>query len=125
MQDFKAIRTELAKKGMCRNHWNTPAVAGGKQCQVCLWRQQESNVKTSYGISIEEYARMELAQNRKCKICLRSCNTGRDLAVDHDHKTGQVRGLLCSNCNQAVGKLQDSPELAERLAHYLRSTTCH
>lgn len=42
------------------------------------------------------------------------------LAVDHNHKTGKVRGLLCRRCNQALGKLEDDPALFEAAATYLR-----
>jgi hypothetical protein len=47
----------------------------------------------------------------------------RSLAVDHDHTTGQVRGLLCIRCNRAIGNLRDDPDLAIRAAAYLKRAT--
>lgn len=45
----------------------------------------------------------------------------KNLAVDHDHTTGQVRGLLCMQCNQMIGKAGDNPDVLEAAAQYLRS----
>jgi hypothetical protein len=58
-----------------------------------------------------------------CAICRQPERTpGRALAVDHDHATGEVRGLLCGNCNRGIGFLGDSAELLESAAGYLRGT---
>lgn len=59
------------------------------------------------------------AQQYVCLICLGADATGRRLAVDHDHTTGKVRGLLCGACNTALGKMRDSPEQLRRAADYL------
>ena len=75
--------------------------------------------KRNYGISIDEYDKLFESQNGVCKICNKSCATGRRLSVDHDHTTGKVRGLLCRNCNVALGYLQDDPLLLERCVLYL------
>lgn len=55
-----------------------------------------------YGITVEEYDLLFTFQGGCCYVCKKPCPTGRRLAVDHDHQTGQVRGLLCVNCNQRV-----------------------
>lgn len=115
-----AARARRVAAGMCRTHGSVPQAPGKKECQPCLWDRQEHNLRYFFGITVEEYAWMEHAQDRKCKICRGRCPTGKDLAVDHDHKTGHVRGLLCTNCNQAIGKLKDSAELADKVASYLR-----
>lgn len=66
-----------------------------------------------------------VAQHRKCAICQES-GVGRGragyrpLAVDHDHKTGAVRGLLCYSCNVALGHFRDDPARLEAAAAYLR-----
>ena len=61
-------------------------------------------------------------QGGVCAICKRTETNPRydHLGVDHDHNTGQVRGLLCSMCNQALGMLSDSPEILEEAVAYLR-----
>jgi hypothetical protein len=75
--------------------------------------------KRKYGISLEDYNNIFNKQNGKCAICRGKCSSGRRLAVDHDHKTGIVRGLLCGHCNQAIGKLHDSPEIIKRALDYV------
>lgn len=60
----------------------------------------------AYGVRPEEYDRMLTAQKGLCAICL--LPSKRVLGVDHDHATGQVRGLLCRNCNSGIGLLGDS-----------------
>jgi hypothetical protein len=63
------------------------------------WRRYE--LKKKYGITLEDYAIMFRRQGGKCDICGRE-ETG-NLAVDHCHMTGQVRGLLCGSCNRKLG----------------------
>lgn len=81
---------------------------------------------SKYGIGVEEFSALSEAQNHQCKICGRSASACRGgvLAVDHDHYTKNVRGLLCTQCNTAIGSLQDSPELLELAAAYLRAAGC-
>lgn len=67
-----------------------------------------------YGLSFEEFQRLFLDES--CKICHK---TGIPLKVDHCHKTGKIRGLLCQKCNSAIGMLDDSPGLCWGAAGYL------
>lgn len=80
-------------------------------------------LRFSYGITPEDYDRMFKSQRGKCAIC-RSSDTGqtgkRFLCVDHDHKTGKVRGLLCRRCNRGLGLLNDSLKNIETAARYLK-----
>ncbi len=69
-----------------------------------------------YGISYERYLEMYLSQNGRCLIC--SFQKPR-LAIDHCHRTGVVRGLLCKKCNSALGLLNDDAKTAENAAEYL------
>jgi hypothetical protein len=59
-------------------------------------------------------------QDARCAICRRECGTGRALAVDHDHATGRVRGLLCFRCNTALARYE---EFAAEFAAYLAGAT--
>lgn len=59
-------------------------------------------------------------QARRCAICGEECRTGRRLAVDHDHKTGHARGLLCFRCNTSLARYE---EYAAEFAAYLRGVT--
>ncbi len=83
-------------------------------------RWQEKKL-AQYGLTPESYTAMAEAQSYKCVICNRPAAEDRDgvLHVDHNHATGEVRGLLCSQCNVALGLLQDSAELLRKAASYL------
>jgi hypothetical protein len=72
-----------------------------------------------YGITLEAFNQFLQEQDAVCAICKQVCNSGRRLAVDHDHSTGVVRGLLCGNCNKGLGCFKDSPELLNKAAEYL------
>lgn len=78
-------------------------------------------LKYKYGLSDVEYARMVEEQGGVCRICGKQNTANRHLAIDHDHRTGAVRALLCSSCNSAIGLLGDDATLVERAAEYLRS----
>ena len=79
-------------------------------------------LRTKYGLTTEQYAAMEQAQGNVCAVCSERCSTGRRLAVDHDHATGAVRGLLCHRCNRAIGLLGDDAALLRAAAEYLVTT---
>jgi hypothetical protein len=73
-----------------------------------------------YGITAEEYAKILDAQGGKCYLCQRATGARKRLSVDHDHKTGEVRGILCGPCNRDVlGHARDSIEFFERCIEYL------
>lgn len=74
-----------------------------------------------YGISKEEYEELKTSQHESCKICnTHFSDTPRGLLVDHDHITGKVRGLLCHNCNTALGLFKDSINSLEGAINYLK-----
>lgn len=72
-----------------------------------------------YGITVEDFHRMLVEQGGVCAICRTNCNVNRRLCIDHCHVTGKVRGLLCSECNSAIGKLKDDKELIKNALNYL------
>lgn len=91
--------------------------------------RQESQPKSArhfhlrqFGISEDDYDRMLQDQDGRCAICFKECSTGRNLAVDHCHETGQVRGLLCTRCNMGIGYFSDDPNVILQAARYLRVT---
>ena len=77
-----------------------------------------------FGLTVPHYDELNLQQEGKCAICAQpfSSSRARRLSVDHDHKTGKVRGLLCFNCNTGLGKLQDSADILRRAAAYLENS---
>ena len=72
-----------------------------------------------YGIDVEDYERMLEEQNGGCYICGKVPEDNRALDIDHDHATGKVRGLLCSNHNRALGLLNDDVVLMLKSVEYL------
>jgi hypothetical protein len=93
-----------------------------------LPEQQKSRaLRDSFGITLEEYNSMLDAQSGVCAICNQAETHKRNgklkaLAVDHDHKTGKIRGLLCSDCNTGIGKLKDSRKILLSAAKYLKKS---
>ena len=69
-------------------------------------RERNRKLLQRFGITLDEYNNMHDVQNGLCKICGNPEDLDRRLAVDHDHKTGRVRGLLCFKCNVFLGHIE-------------------
>lgn len=82
---------------------------------------RRAHLKRKYNITLEEYNQMSESQDNKCKICGQENMDGRYevLAVDHCHTTGKIRGLLCGNCNLALGNFKDDIQLLKNAIIYL------
>lgn len=80
--------------------------------------QKRRNQVRAYGITPEQYTAMAEAQSGRCAIC--SIKPNRELDIDHCHKTGKVRGLLCSNCNKAIGSFKDNTDILMSAIRYLQ-----
>ena len=94
----------------------------GKEAYLLQMRARQ--LKRIFGLTVEQYDAMKLAQGACCKICRRpetsvyKSGKVRSLAVDHDHKTGEIRGLLCWKCNTRMGYFEKN-ELMLALVTYL------
>jgi hypothetical protein len=91
------------------------------------YKNQDINraLQRDYGITLNEYNKMLESQNDVCAICGKEETQKNQfgvirLSVDHDHKTGKVRGLLCSKCNRAIGLLNDRIEILDKASDYLK-----
>ena len=89
-------------------------------------RARDNQLKYKFGITLEEYNRINQSQGGVCAIC-KGLNEIRkngtiDLAVDHNHKTGKVRGLLCGNCNRSLGGFKDNPALLSKAIRYIEES---
>jgi hypothetical protein len=80
---------------------------------------RRSHLKRKYGISLEQYEAMLVSQGGGCGICGRTPSGRISLHVDHDHRTGRVRGLLCFKHNNALGDFDDSPYLLRAALRYV------
>lgn len=110
----------------CKVCGSTRRYKSGRCGDCAVKRQRDRREKNhaghlarKYGITAEDYNRMLAAQGCVCAICGKP-EKGKRLAVDHCHATGRVRGLLCMNCNRAIGHFQDDPDLMLRGAQYVQ-----
>ncbi len=91
-----------------RRYWKNPA------------GERERHLIRKYGVTLADYEEMLRDQDGRCAVCGKIQERAFD--VDHDHKTGKVRGLLCTSCNRMLGHSGDSPELLIAGADYLRKS---
>ena len=82
---------------------------------------KKHSLRYHYGLSIIEFNNILLAQNNRCAICNEPLDlqNSKNVHIDHDHKTGKIRGILCQKCNLAIGLLRDNPEYTKRATEYL------
>jgi hypothetical protein len=86
--------------------------------------KRQCYLRLKYNLSVEEYNRMLEAQNGVCAICgkneTRICKGSKcNLSVDHNHETGKIRALLCSNCNVMLAKCEENLEWLDKIKNYI------
>jgi len=146
-ESFGSVRVHLVRKGLHRiKHRQLregkavckgcglekvseefPGLGYGKyRCRDCLVLANQDAQVRRQGYTTEEYQALFNKQDGRCAIRgvgegHRSCR-GRPcrLAIDHDHRTGATRGLLCNNCNRGLGRFKDSVALLEAAVRYLK-----
>lgn len=112
-------------------------VHGNGLCRPCYWKKwnkenpdkrtlykRRSLLKQTYNMTLAEYEDLLKEQNYGCAICGNN-NGNRVMFVDHDHESGDVRGLLCTRCNCALGLFDDNPKTMERAIKYITGTTVY
>lgn len=118
----------MCRKGLHRMAESRQTYGPGRSyCKECKKDRQDKVNKErghrpfqrKYGATTEEIESMFKQQSGKCAICGGQSSAGRRLSIDHDHETGQIRGLLCDKCNRGLGLFGDSPELMREAAAYL------
>lgn len=106
------------------------AYADRKFCGNCARDVRKANAEAAwaayllrtYGITKADYEALYEFQGGLCALCRRATGKSKRLSVDHDHKTGEVRGLLCGTCNKILGHARDDVEFFERGMNYLHAT---
>ena len=83
--------------------------------------EKRASKAASYGLTSQEYIELHNSQDGKCAICKQEPSTKRGLHIDHDHKTGVVRGLLCHNCNIGIGNFLEDESIMLEAIKYLKS----
>lgn len=117
---------------------NTALDRGKRSCRICrraadrarrLMPENHAKVRLkmhkrnmrAYGMTADDYVTMLSKQSGVCAICHGVNKSGKRLSVDHDHSTGKVRGLLCTNCNNGIGRFKDDPIRLVAAANYLNN----
>lgn len=134
----KDIRAKLCREcldkqksdPLCSQCHTKPKVTGRRWnlCKEC--RRQKCGVKdfenrmnwelkTKYKITLSQMEQMFISQNGRCAICLKDFENTKNMHVDHNHATGQVRQLLCNKCNSAIGYLNENVSVLARAIDYL------
>ena len=90
-----------------------------KRCQN--EKTKEYQFQTQYGIAYGDRDVMIASQDGKCMVCLNKFKNGKDSHVDHCHKTGKIRAILCAKCNPGLGYFDDDIEKLQRAIEYLKS----
>lgn len=105
------------------NFSDHPYTPDGKQssCKNCY---TSIMYEKKWGITLNQYNSLLNSQNFSCAICNKhESESYKKLAVDHDHETGKIRGILCENCNMALGNFKDSIENLQNAINYLQKST--
>lgn len=120
-QNYAAHREERLTRQK-RYYW-----ANRDQCVARERSQREERMErrrfTRYGLTPDAYADIVERQSGVCAICGSDGGGTASLHIDHDHNTGRVRGLLCSNCNRGIGHLQDAPGILAVAIAYLEAAS--
>jgi hypothetical protein len=82
-------------------------------------RRRRKDMLKKFGIHFDQFEIMLKEQNYVCAICKKAETCNRSLAIDHNHSTKKIRGLLCTNCNTAIGKFQDNIDNLRSAIEYL------
>lgn len=104
---YRKENPEVYRKASLR-HWHKSDI-----------KKRQAQWIKRYGITLEQYEEMYDNQKGVCKICKNTCSSRQCLSVDHCHKTGKVRGLLCVKCNTALGMLNDDVHKFKTAIEYL------
>lgn len=122
--NFKWIERLRRKPNESKSEWWARKLEARKQANPNLY--SDRNIKRKYGLTRNQYEEKLKNQNYVCAICKQPetafdgrTNTLRRLAVDHNHKTGKIRGLLCWRCNGTIGRINEDLNLVKSIEEYL------
>jgi len=125
-QAFNKGHKTYIPKDACK-HGHKERFIGSNNCVICSLQKTRqraesakwARIKKQYGISKEQFNQMLSIQENKCSIC--KCDlTNKNTHIDHCHSSGNVRSLLCSRCNQAIGLLDEDEQKLNTALEYIR-----
>jgi hypothetical protein len=125
----KLICAEYRKNPLTEIRWciqcqeSEPIFGLPKQIEVSTLEAKGKYLERTYDISLKEYEQLFIEQFGVCAICHKPPTEDKPfLVVDHDHETGMVRGLLCNNCNIAIGLLKDNADTLRSAVRYIQAS---
>ena len=117
---MRKVHKGPAKKQFC-NRGHDISIVGRDKIRQCLKCRTENGLLQKYGLTQIEYDRMYQIQNGSCNICnTHQSQLPKALSVDHCHTTGKIRGLLCQDCNLALGRFKDNIDILASAMQHLR-----
>lgn len=117
--EYKKQQTENTKQWK-KNNPDKAKILRDRYNKKNPTKMREAHLKFTFNVTLEQYEVMMVEQNRVCKICALPAESGKNLHIDHDHKTGEIRGLLCGKCNMGLGLFNDNYELINKAIEYLK-----
>jgi|SRR6185312_445267 len=119
LKDDPFVRKRVSRIRASRRYWESHSDKVKQRRREAQSRntdyRRKWRLENIYKISVSQYEAMLIAQDGHCLVCPRT----EGLHVDHDHKTGTVRGLLCGSHNRVLGLVNDDPAILRALADYL------
>ena len=113
-KDGKSLKCKVCDKAKKRE-WE----ANNLEKAQLMWRR--GHLRKTYGITPEAFDAALNTQNNCCAICKTTEPGARSFHVDHDHTTGELRGLLCNNCNRALGYIKENTDSIASMLEYVKN----
>jgi len=112
---FKDVKMKDKYKSFCKNCYNEDPSRSSKY-------RKNFELNRKYGIDINKFTELFNNQNNKCKLCESEIPRGtrKKWCVDHCHKTGKIRGIICNNCNLGLGVFDDNINYLNKAIEYLQ-----
>ncbi len=129
LEEKRAKHREYSKRWYAKNRdqlrQKYQAAPEKKRAQAKRWAEENPDkvrargLRRKYGLSVQDWELLFESQGRRCACCRTAGSGKQNWHVDHNHKTGAVRGILCSHCNSMIGFAKDDPAVLVAGAHYL------
>ena len=118
----KSIKEFATDKSKCDGLYSSCDDCRGKLYKKPIYKsiRRKAHLKRAFGLTPDEYNIMVKKQNGRCAICNGKNKNNWNLAIDHDHKTGKIRQLLCASCNVILGTAYDDINILKAAIKYLQ-----
>lgn len=109
--------------GIINQEFRLALIADAKERHIQRTKRQirHSDLRRKFGISVDDFEHMKMEQGGKCAICGKIPKEKHGLGVDHDHRNGVIRKLLCPKCNAMLGMANDKIEILQIAIDYLKA----